>query len=67
MKDGIPQKVIHHVTNTSVDKGDEGKVQTYEVATALLEADDYVFVSLWAVNNVSKHVFPRKGKSYNID
>ncbi|XP_052082956.1 uncharacterized protein LOC127720416 [Mytilus californianus] len=49
---GSPQKFLHQVTNTSVDKGDEGKVQIYEVDTTPLEADDFVFVSIWAVNTV---------------
>lgn len=52
LQHGSPQKFHHQERNTSVDKGDEGKVQTYEVDSTPLEADDFVFVSIWAVNTV---------------
>ncbi|XP_063408922.1 uncharacterized protein LOC134692402 [Mytilus trossulus] len=45
------QKKFHH-NDDGVDKGDEGKVQTFEVDTKKLTDYNYVFISVWAVNKV---------------
>ncbi|XP_052082402.1 uncharacterized protein LOC127720030 [Mytilus californianus] len=45
-----PEKFHHN--GSGVDKGDEGKVQTFEVDTTKLTDYNYVFISIWALNNV---------------
>ncbi|XP_076086914.1 uncharacterized protein LOC143057491 [Mytilus galloprovincialis] len=45
-----PEKFHHN--GSGVDKGDEGKVQTFEVDTTKLTDYNYVFISIWAFNNV---------------
>ncbi|VDH98686.1 Hypothetical predicted protein, partial [Mytilus galloprovincialis] len=46
----IPQQFQHG--NDSVDEGDEGKVQSFEVDTTKLTDYDFVFISVWAFNKV---------------
>ncbi|XP_063408929.1 uncharacterized protein LOC134692410 [Mytilus trossulus] len=48
--DNKPKKFQHN--GDGVDKGDEGKVQTFEVDTTKLTDYEYVFISVWAFNEV---------------
>ncbi|XP_076085163.1 uncharacterized protein LOC143055975 isoform X1 [Mytilus galloprovincialis] len=48
--DNKPKKFHHN--GSGVDKGDEGKVQAFEVETSKLTDYDYVFISVWAFNKV---------------
>lgn len=47
---GIP-KMINH-SNNGKDCYDEGKVQTYRIPTQKLVGYDYLYISVWAVNQV---------------
>ena len=51
---GSPQEFQHN--ESGIDKEDEGFVQTFEVYTNNLATFEHVFVSVWAVNQVSKSI-----------
>ncbi|OPL21605.1 hypothetical protein AM593_02329, partial [Mytilus galloprovincialis] len=48
--DNKPKKFQHK--DNGIDKGDEGKVQTFEVDTTKLTDYDYVFISVWSFNKI---------------
>lgn len=52
-EEGIP-KMINHSTNGK-DCYDEGKVQTYRIPTQKLVDHAYLYISVWAVNQVYIH------------
>jgi hypothetical protein len=52
---GSPQEFPHN--ESGVDKQDEGFVQTFKVDTNNLANFEHVFVSVWAVNQVSKSIY----------
>ena len=51
---GSPQEFLH--SESGIDKEDEGFVQTFEIDTNNLATFEHVFVSVWAVNQVSKFI-----------
>lgn len=50
LQNNIPQQFQHG--NDSVDEGNEGKVQSFEVDTTKLTDYDFVFIGVWAFNKV---------------
>ncbi|XP_052707847.1 uncharacterized protein LOC128183063 isoform X2 [Crassostrea angulata] len=49
-EEGIPKTINH--SNNGKDCYDEGKVQTYRIPTQKLVGYDYLYISVWAVNQV---------------